>query len=320
VIKKASLLYNPQAGHGRHSRQRLVESAAEVLREAGVATTLIETRGPQTATAQAHEALASGPDVLFACGGDGTVHEVLQAMVESRTEAALGIVPLGTGNVLANDLGIPIEPRAAAHFALDGNAERIPCGVIRYRSSRGASESRYFTVAAGVGSHATMIYQSTAERKNQHGMMAYYKTGFTLLFRAPFVAFDAEIVPMEGEVMRIPIFDVIAVRVTSFGGMLKRWRPGGSLHHTHLQLLLNRGARRGDLFRFVMAAVAGNRWIPQGLQYVSAKSIVCTPRAENDARVHAQADGEFLGGMPIEISVVPAACNILLPQTPYPGT
>ena len=103
-----------------------------------------------------------------------------------------------------------------------------------------------------------MIYQSTAERKNQHGMLAYYKTGFTLLFREPFVPFEAEILLCNGEVRQMPILDVMVVRVESFGGLLKRWRPGGSLLQSHLHLLVNHGARRGDLFRYVMSAMHGS--------------------------------------------------------------
>lgn len=315
-MKKAALLFNPLAGHGSHSRQQIVEQAAGVLRRCGVETLLIATRGAGTATEQTREALGNGCDTVFACGGDGTVHEVLQAMAGGESSAAMAILPLGTGNVLANEIGIPGDPAAAVAFALAAIPQRLPCGLIRYTDKRGESQSRYFTVAAGVGSHATMIYQSTAERKNQHGMLAYYKTGFTLLFREPFVPFSAEIVTTQGETLRMPLLDVLTVRVVSFGGLLKRWRPGGSLHHTHLHLLLNRGAKRGDLFRYVISAILGQRWMPKGLEFISSERIVCTPIGQGDSRVHVEADGEALGGMPVEISMVPDAFTLLLPRNP----
>lgn len=159
-----------------------------------------------------------------------------------------------------------------------------------------------------------MIYQSTAERKNQQGMMAYYKTGFTLLFREPFVPFEAEIVLCDGAVRQMRILDVMVVRVESFGGLLKRWRPGGSLLQPHLHLLVNRGARRIDLFRYIMAAIMGRRWLPEGLEFISAKHLVCKAAVGSDARIHVEADGEALGAMPVEITMVPSAFSLLLPH------
>ncbi len=312
-MKKATLLYNPQAGDGR-SRKALVESAAAVLRAAGVETILFGTRGAGTASAQTYEALANGCDTVMACGGDGTVHEVLQAMVGSGTEAALAILPLGTGNVLANDIGIPLDAAEAAQWALAAEARRVPAGLIRYADASGAQGERYFTVAAGIGSHATMIYQSTAARKNQNGMLAYYKTGFTLLFRAPFVEYEAEIVDDDGTERTTKLVDLLVMRVDSFGGLMKRWHAGGSLEHAHLHLVANHGAKRRDLFRFVAAILMGRRWMPKGVEFLSAKRIVCRALGEGDARIHVEADGEFLGGLPVEISVVPNAFTMLLPR------
>lgn len=312
-MRKATLLYNPRAGDGR-SRQVLVERAAEVLRAAGVEAILTATRAAGSATSQTREALANGCDVVFACGGDGTVHEVLQAMVTSGTEAALAILPLGTGNVLANDIGIPLDTAAAARWALAAEARRVPAGLIRYADATGAIGERYFTVAAGVGSHATMIYQSTAQQKSHQGVFAYYKTGLTLLLRAPFVAYEADIVDDEGTRHTGRMVDVLVMRVDSFGGLMKRWHAGGSLEHEHLHLVANCGARRRDLFRFITAIVIGHRWIPKGVEFMTASRIVCRAVGEHDARIHAQADGEFLGGLPVEISVTPSAFTLLLPR------
>ncbi|MEO6120054.1 MAG: acylglycerol kinase family protein, partial [Terriglobales bacterium] len=104
-MRRAALLYNPTSGQRRHLRLARVEAAARALNAGGVATTLIPTMAAGSAGQQAAEAIADGHDAIFACGGDGTVHEVLQGMVAHAPDVPLGIIPLGTGNVLAFDLG-----------------------------------------------------------------------------------------------------------------------------------------------------------------------------------------------------------------------
>src|SRR5947209_10557169 len=103
AMKKVALLYNPVAGsHGRdRHRAALLERVAAVLRIAGVEALPVATHGPGAAPAQAMEMISGGCDTIVACGGDGTVHEAMQQMVEQRTPAALGVIPLGTGNATA---------------------------------------------------------------------------------------------------------------------------------------------------------------------------------------------------------------------------
>ena len=95
------------------------------------------------------------------------MNDVLQGMVEPGEEVPLGIVPLGTGNVLAHDLGIPNDPAEAVRTQLKFVARRIAAGRVDFRSKKDGSEQhRYFTVMAGVGADAEMIYRVSAEAKN----------------------------------------------------------------------------------------------------------------------------------------------------------
>ena len=106
-MRKAMLLYNPLSGRRQGRRVADVEAASKILRNAGVEILAAPTRSSTEAGAQAREAISGGCDTIFACGGDGTIHDVLQGMV--GTEAALGIIPLGTANALAHDLQIPLS-------------------------------------------------------------------------------------------------------------------------------------------------------------------------------------------------------------------
>src|SRR5580698_3045467 len=98
-MRKALLLYNPLAGRRHGRRVNEVERAQAVLRAGGVEVTSAATPGPSDAAGQVKQAIKDGCDTVFACGGDGTVHDVVQGLV--RSNAALGIIPLGTANSLA---------------------------------------------------------------------------------------------------------------------------------------------------------------------------------------------------------------------------
>ena len=106
-MRKAILLYNPLSGRRRGRRLADIEAALSVLRGAGVEASAAPTRAASDATDQTKQAIAEGCDTIFACGGDGTVHEVLQGLVGADT--ALGIIPLGTANSLAHDLRLPLS-------------------------------------------------------------------------------------------------------------------------------------------------------------------------------------------------------------------
>jgi diacylglycerol kinase family enzyme len=81
-----------------------------------------------------------GSDTVFACGGDGTIHDVIQGL--AGTPVALAILPFGTANALAHDLGIPLRPSAAAQAAVDGRVRRIHLGRIEYEDFNGKSSRR----------------------------------------------------------------------------------------------------------------------------------------------------------------------------------
>jgi len=113
-LKRATLLYNPLAGSSRNQQRRResIESAARALRAAGVEAICTPTESAESGGEQARHAIVRGSDTILACGGDGTLHDVLQGVVGSDT--ALGVIPLGTANALAYDLRIPFHPARAA--------------------------------------------------------------------------------------------------------------------------------------------------------------------------------------------------------------
>src|ERR1700688_4826394 len=148
-MHKATILFNPNSGRRGRKRDTELDRAIGIIQSAGVRTELTVCRSSQEATDHAHCAVAAGSDTVFACGGDGTIHDVIQAL--AGTPVALAILPFGTANALAHDLGIPLRPSAAADIAAKGRVRRVPLGRIEYEDFNGKPASRYFTVAAGIG-------------------------------------------------------------------------------------------------------------------------------------------------------------------------
>jgi len=99
----------------------------------------------------------SGCDTVFACGGDGTIHSIVQGL--ALTPAALAILPMGTANALAHDLGLPMNLSRAAQVLLRARSCRVALGRIAYLDLKGNPGTRYFVVAAGAGAMVFLVVQ-----------------------------------------------------------------------------------------------------------------------------------------------------------------
>ncbi|HYG98182.1 MAG TPA: diacylglycerol kinase family protein [Terriglobales bacterium] len=332
-MHRAVLLYNPRSGRKRVRRVADVEAAASVLRTAGVKVELVPTEGPGTAGRQAREAIAAGADAILACGGDGTVHDVLQGMITpcasgtgcpDRNDAALGIIPLGTANALAIDLGIPRNPKRAANWALQARPRSITVGEVAYTVG-GKAESRYFTVAVGIGADAHLAYRMTSEAKGRLGMAAYYWRATHIWATHDFPPFEVEFFDAATSRNRVEVVsEVLAVRVTQFGGLLRELAPGAALKRNCVRLVLFKTRSRLRYLSYVLKGlVPGQRRVP-GIELVDATQVECRvlgncegvlgwqPGQSSPPSIYVEADGEMLGRLPATISVVPNGLRLLM--------
>src|SRR5579871_3124126 len=235
-MRKAALLYNPDSG-GSKQRQRELQSALEVLRGGGVEADLVPTDSPDHAGDEARRAVSSDCDTIFACGGDGTIHNIAQVLAMSSV--ALAILPMGTANALAHDLGLPLRVPEAAKAALGGAPRRIALGRVTCLDLSGASITRYFVVAAGIGVDAHLFYKLHSGAKQRLGMAAYYAKAWNLWFTYPMPRFTAEYVESEsGECKLGEVTELLAVRIRNFGGVVQELAPGASLDREDIRLIL----------------------------------------------------------------------------------
>lgn len=276
-----------------------------------------ETHTAGSATAQAREAVRQGCDTVLACGGDGTVHEVVQGLV--GTDAAVGVLPLGTANALAANLGLNASPRTVIRRLLEAQPVRIPVGRIHFQDQDGNPGSRYFVVAAGIGADALLMSRLDARLKRRLGYILYIIEAFRIWATDPFPYFEAAL-PLNGTGTQevIETSQLLAVRVRSFGGVLRRLAPGATVHNGHLHLLAFRTRSRFQYLRFLLSVVAGRHSFNGTIQLLEAQEVECRPRNGSREKLFVEADGEVLGLLPAKIEVVPAALNLLIPPGAEP--
>jgi len=161
---RTCVIFNPSAKGDKANRFR------RHLDEIGTQATLKLTARPGDARRLATEAVAEGFEVVVAAGGDGTLNEVLNGIGTSRVP--LGVLPLGTVNVLARELGIPRNVPDAWALIERGNVCEIDLG--RTESSGG---KRYFVQLAGVGFDAAAVQHASWELKKKVGPLSYVWAG-----------------------------------------------------------------------------------------------------------------------------------------------
>jgi diacylglycerol kinase (ATP) len=320
AMRKAALLYNPNSGGTRSRRQPEVESVVALLRDADVEAELVLTDSSAEAERQARQAVGSGCDTVFACGGDGTIHTVLQVL--ANTPVALAILPLGTANALAHDLKLPMKIKEAAWAALHGEPRRVALGQIKYRDLSGDPGTRFFVVAAGAGVDAHLFYELHTGTKQRMGMAAYYAKAWHLWFSYPMTRFRVEFAETGSEVRRrADVTELMAVRIQNFGGMLQELAPGASLDRDDVRVVFCRTARRWDYLLYVTRGLLRrNRKVP-GIDLANSERVSCQYLNDSSAgeapqaqKIYVETDGELVGTLPATITVVPDALTLLAPR------
>jgi diacylglycerol kinase (ATP) len=293
-MKRILLLINPLLQRTR-ARRRAVARVIHIFRQSGAVIDSLETGENRGAGAKAKRAAEEKYDAVVVCGGDGTIFDALQGL--AGTSLPLGIIPWGTGNVMAQNLQVPNDAEAAAHCILLSHACRVPLGRITCCAPEGR-QSWLFAMAAGMGVHAALMSEARRSGKDVTGKAAYFRAGFKLLLHHPVQPFHLSVTDTAGNVFEEQVCEALAVRVAA----LNRWRPGGDLSFPFLRLAAVPGASRSRLAHAAWEGLFGGAGTrdkePRGAAlYKDVTCVVCTALS---GRAYApplavQADGEVLG-------------------------
>lgn len=289
-----------------------------VFEQAGGKVEVLETGAGRAAGGKAKRAVEQGVDAIIVAGGDGTVFDVLQGVAGS--DIPLGILPFGTGNVLAQNLKIPKNPAEAARWLLAAKPRLVPLGRITCCTSEG-KRSWFFAMAAGMGVHAAMMEVARRNQKDRTGRLAYFSAGARVLFSHPVQPFKLKITTVEGEVLERSASEMIAVRVAE----LNLWRPGGSLDFPFLRLASVEGGSRRRLAQASFQALflgAGQRERRQtdraAARYEDVLRVECAPipGITYDVPIAVEADGEILGASCATIEMANVSVRLLSHPVP----
>jgi diacylglycerol kinase family enzyme len=305
------LICNPASGRKRKRRGNQIQKIADALTALGHQVEIAATTAPGSATIEARRAVRDGAQIVFACGGDGTAHEVMQGLVSQSVEhnTSLGVIPLGSANALARHIGLSLDPVKAALQQIDATPHRIPIGKLAY-----GAQTRYFAVMAGAGPDGALVYNLLATEKASLGRVAYYLRAARLFATRRFGAFEVEYVEAEsGATFTTQAVSVMAVRVGSLGGLFNKLVGRSvSIFDEKLQLIM---LGPPALFSLPLSFITG--WLRlhsfnRFLRSVRVTRFSCRPLS--GAAPHFQADGEWLGRIPVDVSIIQDSVRILIPH------
>ncbi|HLL40587.1 MAG TPA: diacylglycerol kinase family protein [Rubrobacteraceae bacterium] len=288
--RETVVIGNPNAGRNR-DKDRL-KRLAEILRSGGLDVEVWPTERPEHAT---ELATLAGSRLVVAAGGDGTINEVVNGL---ETDATLGILPLGTANVMARELGLPLDPEAACKRILAGKERRIDVGV----ATNQEGTERRFTCMAGLGFDAHVVNEVTPGLKRYLKMLAF-----------PLAALK---VYLEGDLPPLHVAHgyeayktqfIIIANGQYYGGEFKV-AEDAALATGSLEVVLV--DRVGSLLRAdILTRILARRPLDRSMRSFAAKADlrVTSPGAQ----VPVQLDGEVWGYLPMSFHIEPGVLKVV---------
>jgi diacylglycerol kinase (ATP) len=301
-LKKATLIYNPAAGRGSSRRERQMRQAAAALQAAGISTALRPTTAPMAARQLASQAVAEGAEIVLACGGDGTLNEVINGLVPGK--AALGVLPGGTANIFARELGIPMSPVAAARALTEWKPRRIALGRATWRDPE--EDSRYFLSLAGVGFDAYVVRAVSRAAARRSGVFAY---GWQAMLQA--ARYRCPQISLRSEAGETTATFAVAQRTERYAGWL-HLAPGASVFRDDFTVSLFNSPRRARYFLYALAVVARRHPRLKDVELFRTRRLDCAA-ADPSLPIYFELDGELAGRLPVRLEIVPDALSVLLP-------
>jgi diacylglycerol kinase (ATP) len=288
------LMENPAAGI---AGSPLVEDVVRELARQGASIT--RARGSDIAAARdaAREAAAEGKyDAIVAAGGDGTIRHIAAALLGS--EASLGIIPVGTGNVLAHEIGLAATAGAVASMLREGPAVRMACAH---------ANGEPFLLMVGVGFDARVVAALDQRLKSRIGKAAYAGPLLSAMIRPA----DRLVVEVDGHA-HSATWAVIA-NSRHYGGRFML-APRAGIHQRGLQAVLFKTHSRSVLLGQLLGLLAKGRLEPGGRRGNEVETLMCS-RVTVTAHhpVPMQIDGDVFGATPVEIDAGSQELRLIVP-------
>lgn len=293
---RACVIFNPTAkgDKARHFRRH--------IDELGTAVALKPTQAPGDGRRLAAEAVRDGFDTLVAAGGDGTVNEVLNGLADAPdgfSRARLAVLPLGTVNVFARELGLPLKVRGAWQAVLDGRERRLDVAFAEY-SALERTQRRCFVQLAGAGLDARAISLVDWGVKKRIGPLAYAVAGAKAM-RGPHpqITVEADGQSVTGEL-------VLVGNGRFYGGSLPVFLEA-RLDDGLLDICVFPRVSWGLIARYALGYITTGPRAPRDVRMLR----VARARLNSAAPVPFEVEGDLCGMLPMELGVLPGVLRVV---------
>jgi diacylglycerol kinase (ATP) len=302
-VPRAKVIINPAAG--AYSTLKKWPQLNRLLNHIGLSFDLQHTEGSGHAIEIAREAASDGYRYLVAVGGDGTVNEVANGILETgnSTEVSLGIVSTGTGSDFARSAGLPMDYVSACSSLKNTGRRTIDAGVVSYMKN-GEKTERFFINTAGTGFDAAAV-EATEKMPKYFGGTIPYLAG---LFRT-LVGYRNKpaVLDIGGESRSSRILSVVVANGNYFGGGM-HVAPEAVMDDGLLDVVVVGDIGKFDLLKSLPMLYKGTLANHPKVEMDRASVI----SVESKDRILVHADGELLGEGPASFRLVPAALNIVV--------
>jgi len=263
----------------------------------------------------AKQAAENGREFIIACGGDGTINEVANGIMQAqRPETEMGVFPSGTGGDFRRTLGMPLEPRQAARSLRQGDTKLIDVGKVTYLNSKDIYESRYFLNVSSFGLSAEIN-----ERVSSSSFFKWLPFGKALTGKAKFaystiqevLELDPTIVNVivdGGESKTLQTLNFCVCNGRFFGGGMKI-APNAKINDEYLDLVNIGDIKTARIMRKGYKLYTGSHLDLPEVKSSLVKKVQVSPVDENTI-TKIEADGEILGTLPATFEIVPKALKI----------
>ncbi len=310
------VIINPESAGG--STRKTWPGIASDLRSVFGPFEVIFTGRSGQAVELASEAARKGTRFIIACGGDGTISEVANGILQSATEAELGVLPRGTGGDFRRTLEIPTRIRAAAEILRSGQTRLIDVGRVTYSNPAGLEETRYFLGVASFGMSAAVI-----ERVKESGpnwlpaispgwLSGRLSFGASMLQTAMKSPARKVVVQLDDEHERqLTVANFCVANARYFGGGMKI-APNANLTDGQFDIVCigDLGARK--IVSSAPRVYLGSHLSLDQVDHALAKKVIARP-AVNDEIISLEVDGELPGRLPATFQILPAALRVRCP-------
>jgi diacylglycerol kinase (ATP) len=309
------VIVNPKSASGS-TENRWAQAASDLRAHFG-AFQVAFTKKPGDGTLLAKRGAESGRKFIIACGGDGTINEVANGILESGADIELGVLPSGTGGDFRRTLGMPTGAREAAQGLKTGETKKIDVGRVTFLNHAGIETSRYFLNVASFGLSASVIERVKTKNKFDwlphdllRGKATFAVSTLQEVLDLNFVTVRVRIDEKEEKTLNTINFAVANSRF--FGGGMKI-APDACINDGFFDIVNIGDMKTAKILLNAYTLYNGSHLNLSEVKHINARRVEVKP-ADSRNEIHLETDGELPGKLPAVFEIIPEALKVRVPK------